>query len=406
VIVNNNGGQVRSFFSDFPSYYYLLKRGLFQDLYSFFYAKAVVPTGEGSRGWLYKPFIEPLVKRYPNLLGMPRYVEIETTTLCDRQCKICELMYWKKGDQVRRHMTLSEFKKIMGSIPSLKWCNVTGEGSSFLNPDYPLMLKYLYDKGVSVWLVDHLDSIPFDQLYWDMLPFVHGIYLSMDAATKKTYEKIKVGCNYDNVLNVLKELVEYKQQHKTPFPHIAFRYIITKDNVHEMPQFLDLINSIASRSVWGGSSTYVEFTGLLGFSEIRHMEVKRIPEKTIKELKKRGKGIPFMFSHPEQSTNPPIEQCTAWREPYIMMPGYVIPCCAVLMSNNRPFLRRCSFGNLFQSDFKTIWYSSKYHRFRDVVCDSNKPVPEVCVGCRAYRTEERVEKQGIWEMQEEVKEIT
>jgi len=388
---------IRRFFADLKSYWYLLSKCRFERLFNFFYAKALVPTGEGSQRWVYN-FLEWYVRKFPQKMPLPKFVEIETTTICNKRCFICEYIYWPEGDQVKRHMNLAEFKKIIKQIPSLRWVNMTGEGSAFLNPDYFLMLKFLANEfKTSVWLVDHLADVSFGRLENDVLPYVDGIYVSIDGATKKTYESIKVGCNFDNVINNLRSVIRYKRKHKTPFPHLSFRYVILKENIHEMPLFLDLLNSLASPPEWGGSSSYVEFTGLLYFPEVESHSVQEVPGEIIRELLKRKKGIKFWFSHPEEKRNPPIEKCTAWMEPYIMMPGYVLPCCSVLMSNRRPFLRRYSFGNVFRQDFKDIWFSKYFMDFRKIIVDSSKPVPKICLGCRAYRTLERAKSKGVWD---------
>ncbi|MBI5206281.1 MAG: SPASM domain-containing protein, partial [Candidatus Firestonebacteria bacterium] len=346
--------------------------------------------------------LSKLVKEYPLKVPLPRFFEIETTTICNKRCFICEYVYWPKDEQVKRHMTLDEFKYIADQFPSIKWINVTGEGSSFLNKDYTSMLKYIWDKHkTSIWLVDHLSDIPFNTLEKELFPYIHGIYVSCDAATKETYESIKIGCNFDNVINNLKSIIEYKRKNKTPFPHLSFRYVILKENKHEMPLFLDLLNSIAKPHEWGGSSSYVEFTGLLYFPEIHSHYVDEIPRNIINELLKRKDGIEFQFVHAEEKRNPPIERCYAWMEPYIMMPGYVVPCCSVLMSNRRPFLREYSFGNVFEKDFKEIWRSDYYTKFRKMVVDPCAPVPKLCVGCRGFRTQHRVSKYGIWDVHNE-----
>jgi len=111
----------------------------------------------------------------------------------------------------------------------------------------------------------------------------------------------------------------------------------------------------------------------------------------------RRDGIEFLFTHAEESAIPPIEQCNAWLEPYIMLPGYVLPCCAVMMSNNRPFLREHSFGNVYERSFKEIWNSEYYMKFRSMVNDPTKPVPRLCAGCRAYQTKPRIKQYGVWD---------
>ncbi len=378
---------------DRKSYLYLLRHFKFGELRNFRFTKRRVPCGEG----FYKGKDAELIRK-PDAVPVPPYFEMETTTICNKRCVICENIYWKKEDQVRRHLTFDEFKHIVDQFPKIRWVNLTGEGSAFLNPDYPKMLRYLWEKHrTSIWLVDHLCDIGFDRLRREILPYVHGIYVSMDAATKETYEAIKVGCSFDNVIQCLKDLIAYKRKYRTPFPHLSFRYIITKDNVEEIPAFVDLINSIARPWEWGGSSTKIEFTGLLVFDQIRHYYVEHIPSWVVEELKKRKGGIEFQFVHAEEESNPPIERCKAWLEPYIMLPGWVLPCCAVLMNNNRPLLRKYAFGNLLEETMEEVWRNDYYMQFKAMVNDPSKPVPRLCAGCRAYRTKHRIEKYGIWD---------
>lgn len=386
---------------DIKSYYYLLRHFRFKDAANLFYTRALVPTGEGSARWFYDLGLLKLILKYPDMVPIPRFFEIETTTICNKKCFICEYIYWPENEQVKRHMNLAEFKHIVSQFPTVRWVNMTGEGSSFLNKDYPLMIKYLKERfNTSVWLVDHLSDMKPDKLEKDVLPYIDGLYISIDAATKKTYEYIKKGCKFENVINNIKFLVDYKRSNKTPFPHLQFRYIILKDNIAEMPLFLDLLNSIAKPWEWSAATVPVEFAGLLYFPEIKKYFVPEVPRKTVNEILKRKGGIDFRFCHAEEPRNPPIEHCIAWMEPYIMMPGYVLPCCAVLMSNRRPFLRQYSFGNVFDKDFKEIWRSEYYSQFRKIVVDPCAPVPKICVGCRAYKTQHRVKKYGIWDIYE------
>ena len=101
------------------------------------------------------------------------------------------------------------------------------------------------------------------------------------------------------------------------------------------------------------------------------------------------------FCHTEEEKLPSITRCGAWAEPYILIGGYIMPCCAVLMSNQRDFLRKYAFGNIFKKPFKEIWYSERYKKFRALVPRKKGEMPILCVGCRAYNTEQREKKYGI-----------
>ena len=47
----------------------------------------------------------------------PSYIEVETTTVCDMKCAMCENTHWKEKAQ---HMSLAQFKGILDQFPKLK----------------------------------------------------------------------------------------------------------------------------------------------------------------------------------------------------------------------------------------------------------------------------------------------
>ena len=156
---------------------------------------------------------------------------------------------------------------------------------------------------------------------------------------------------------------------------------------------VELVHSLGNL----GEGAMLEFTGLLVFKEIEHFALREIPCEILKETEEKAQklGVNISFSHLQKEKLPPIEKCTAWLEPYIMMGGYVMPCCAVLMSNKRDFLRKYAMGSINEKPFKEIWYADRYKKFRKMVVDKNAKVPVLCAGCRAYDTKEREKKYGV-----------
>lgn len=377
---------------------YLVRNRGTKALRSFLFTKLFLPTGEGAgEGAL--PIVGPLIRRFPQLAPYPLNIEIEVTTRCNKRCILCEHTHWNEPSV---DLSFKEFKKIIDQFPKLRWINLTGEGDAFLNKDYLKMIKYSKSKDVAVYLVDSFDLINKEIAEKLVQSGVDGIYISMDAATKETYEKIKVGCKFERTVENIKNLIKIKEEMKSPIPEICFRYIITTLNVHEMPKFVELVRSIGSWDSFGDGSK-VHFIGLLTFKEIEQYYLPKLPEKivgeTIRKSKEDKNNLPVVFPHIEPEKFPSINRCLAWMEPYIMIsggePGYVIPCCAVLMSNKREFLRKHSFGNILEEPFKKIWNSERYRRFRQTVNRPNAEVPLLCRGCRSYDTRKREEKYGI-----------
>jgi MoaA/NifB/PqqE/SkfB family radical SAM enzyme len=375
------------------TFFYLLFTKSPAAAFNFFYTKFFVPVGEGA-GAAFYVFFNPILRKFPRLAPLPQYVEIEVTTICPRKCIMCEHTYWL--DQEERHLSFDEFKHIVGQFPKLRWLHLTGEGSSFTNPDYPKMLEYAKSKNICVYLVDSFDHIPESALEKLIDLKIEGIYISLDGATKDVYEKIRVGCDFDRVLGNIRKFIALKEKKKALLPEISFRYIVMKHNVHEMPAFLDLVNSFGPRTLLGEGGR-VDFVGNLEFPQVKELSVYELTDDILRQVIEKTKQYKLntFLSHTEIKRNPPIEQCICWLEPYITMGGNVIPCCNILMSNSRTVLREHSFGNIFQQNITEIWNSPRFKEFRDSVNNHNRKVPFLCTLCRGYDFKARSARHGV-----------
>lgn len=375
---------------------YLLKKKGIRAAYNFLFVKLFVREGEGSLGLVFK-LLEPLLRLFPQLrtklAPYPFNIEIEITNKCNKRCIICEHTYWKEPGE---DLSFENFKKIVEQFPRLRWVNLTGEGDAFLNKDYLDMIRYLKAKDILVFLVDSFDLIN-EGIAGELVKMgIDGIWISMDGATKETYERMKVGCNFERTLSNIRNLIKLKKKMASPIPELCFRYVVTKLNVHEMPQFIELIHSLGDRASLGDGSC-VEFAGLLVFDEVRELFIPEVPEEILRETMKKAKTlkVSVTFAHSSKKALPPLEYCSAWFEPYIMMGGYVMPCCAVLQSNNRDFLKKHSLGNILEKTFEEIWFSERYKGFREMIPKANLPVPLLCKGCRGNDTTKREKQFGI-----------
>ena len=322
--------------------------------------------------------LDPLYRLLPALAPYPQALEVEVTTRCHLRCTICEHTYWKEPP---RDMTFEEFKRIVEQFPKLKWIGMTGIGSSFLNKDFLEMLRYLKSKSIFVEFYDSFDLIDEKAARQLIEMNIDKIWLSMEAATKETYEKIRAGTSFDKILNNVKNLIRLKMEMQNPFPELWFHYIINKDNEHEMPQFVELVHSLVQNDDMN-YATLIFFTNLLHFKEVEHLRptiTKEIMDRTLE--KGRELGI-FINWNENVSRSEPITKCTKWLEPFVLVTGHVQPCCCINEANEREFQKKYAFGNLLETDFHNIWKSAEFAQFRRMLRTGK--LPEVCKNCRVY----------------------
>jgi MoaA/NifB/PqqE/SkfB family radical SAM enzyme len=373
----------------FDSIYILKKFGIIR-LINFWYTKLFI-VDEGGEFDLRASYL----RKHPNSLKLPRKIEIEHTTICNKKCIFCSHNH--PNQKIKQtQMPYEKFVKIIDDIPSLRWVNLAGIGSNFLHKNFIGMLEYLSKKNINVNFVDEFDFFTEEHSRKIIELGVHSIYISFDGATKKTYEKIKKGCNFDRALENIKTLLRLKEELKSPFPILHFRFIINKYNYKEMPEFLDLIYSLKNR----GTRSRVEFIGLIVFPGIEkyYLPIEKLPEDIVISTYEKAlkNNINLYFSHTSSELSS-ISECVRWSEPFILVSGEVIQCCAVLMQTNREFLKKLSFGNSFKQNFKEIWKSDRYTFFREQIITQDQKVPIICLKCCSYNTRDRSKKYGISE---------
>lgn len=325
-------------------------------------------------------------------------IEMEVTTACYLRCIHCEHTYWDKS-YLNQHLSLETFKKVLDNIPNLHWINLTGEGSSILNPDFTDMIEEVKRRGI--YLDFSHDFVKMDT-FWALRCIICGVdrmYWSFDGCTKDTYEKIRVGANFEKVCENVRIFIKLKKRMHSPLPEICFRFAFFKDNIGEVEMIPDFLYNLVDGDVKAyGDEPSINIVSLLEFEETKGWEVE-IPNAIIQKVNRDCKTLGFKvyWSHKThiEEDKPPLDYCTFWSEPYIMITGHVVPCCAVLMSNNRPNLESMAFGNINETSLRSIWNSDKYKKFRKMVVSSKAPVPKVCLGCRVFNTQERERRYGI-----------
>jgi len=373
---------------NWPLGLYMLKRFGWRSWYSFWFTKLFVADEGGEYD-----IISPLLRKLPLLLRKPYKIEIEHTTACNKKCLFCAHTFWKEKKEM---MSFEQFKNIIDSIGNLKWINIAGIGSPFMNKDFLKMITYAREEHINVNFVDEFDFFDREKAKKVIELGINSIFISFDAAKRVTYESIKRGCNFDKTLRNINTLLKLKTEMKSPFPILHFRFIVTYLNYKEMPEYIELMHSLKNR----GIRSKVEFIGLISFPGIEdyYIPLEKIPENILINVFQNALKykINLYFSH-ATSCLPSMSKCIRWAEPFILVNGDVIADCAILMQNKRDLLQRNSFGNAFKKPFLEIWNSNKYREFRKLVVSERKKVPKVCYRCSAYDTEERAIKYGIEE---------
>jgi MoaA/NifB/PqqE/SkfB family radical SAM enzyme len=178
------------------------------------------------------------------LESKPVTLDVAITNDCDIDCIMCFTKYMNHHD-----MSPEIFESVRRMFPypiEIRW-NDAGEILATKNPEYYLDIINELRSPKSYVSTNLLTA----DKYIDKIAAggLTHISVSMDAATPQTYRSIRVGSDFERVVNNLKLIKAYKKQKKTEIPRITLVFIAMKKNVHELPLFVELAHEVGAKEI-------------------------------------------------------------------------------------------------------------------------------------------------------------
>ena len=150
-------------------------------------------------------------------IDFPRMVVLSVTYRCNSRCPSCPYVQSKIRQSYKDtpFMPAEIFKKIAdecGKYHSV--IRLTGGGEPLLHPQMVELIEYAKDAGAKIGLITN-GSLLDAQTVVDLLGVgTDAIEISADAADKATYEKVRVGLKFDNLLQNVKYLMRLRNSLK------------------------------------------------------------------------------------------------------------------------------------------------------------------------------------------------
>lgn len=165
---------------------------------------------------------------------------------CNLSCPSCRTKkkFIKSGTEFKRR--LSYAKKIIGYLEKQQHSicvHIGSDGDPFASLIYRYFIKNssqlsnvrytIQTNGLLLKKMFQKNKTLFDQL--DVLN------VSIDGATKKTYEKLRRGGQFDGILDNLKFIADVKKDHSFAF---RLHYVVQAQNYQEMPYMIKLAEEV------------------------------------------------------------------------------------------------------------------------------------------------------------------
>ncbi|MCL6588574.1 MAG: radical SAM protein [Firmicutes bacterium] len=183
----------------------------------------------------------------------PNVFHVSNSGRCNLNCVMCEAKTLKEDDLFNEKL----FTRIIPSIlPTLSRISLQGYGEALFNPHSRRFLQTL-DASRYPHLKIQLftNGLLFGPKLWETIKHncFEYVSVSIDAASKETYEKIRRNGNWDILRKNLEFISELKRQNVFNF---AINFIVMKSNYREMKDFAELglrlgCDRICFQKIWG-----------------------------------------------------------------------------------------------------------------------------------------------------------
>jgi len=179
----------------------------------------------------------------------PLHLDIENTNACNLKCPMCyrNVMRDKEG-----FMDFGLYKKIIdeGEEYRLPSVNLSWRGEPLLHPEFFEMVKYAKKHGVVDVRINTNGALLNDETIKETIESeIDKVIVSVDGATKGTYESLRKGANFEKVTAEIKKLVNVRNSMKKETPSVEVQIIDMKQTRGEIEKFIKfwrpIVNSIS-----------------------------------------------------------------------------------------------------------------------------------------------------------------
>ena len=283
--------------------------------------------------------------------GWPTHLQIEPTNRCNLSCALCPTTIGL--DRPLGHMDLGLFQKLLDEAGDHVFLILLWDwGEPFMNPAVYDMVAYARAKGIKT--VSSTNGQLFsrkDQAARLVASGLDSIIFALDGISQPTYQLYRKDGSLENVLQGIRNVVARKRELGSPRPLVNLRFIVMRENEHEIPRLKDLALSLG-----------VDALTLKTLNPCNLDPYERNPQ----EIREQNPFLPRNPAYRRFKVDPstghvvrliknPCKQL--WNNPVIHWNGTVCSCTYDVKD-------KFVLGDLSKQGFRDIWFGAPYGRMR------------------------------------------
>jgi len=300
-------------------------------------------------------------------------LQIEVTSRCSARCQMCPRSAladrWPETD-----LAWETFEHVALAFPRVGHVHLQGWGEPLLHPRLFDMIGLAKAAGCRVGLTTNgmgLDPETGRRLLDLDLDLLS---VSIAGATRETHERIRVASNFSLILENARAFLGLRAERKSRGSKVELSYLMTRTNMAELPQAVDLAASLGVDELYATNLDYVvtpvhDQLRVFGCPPLRDGFVRLVDEA---RGRARRAGLAFR-SYPLDLDEVAICEAHPTKILFVSCEGWVAPCTYLSLPGQREIPRwfegrqvrvpAARFGNLQDQDLMEIWESRAFRAF-------------------------------------------
>ena len=286
---------------------------------------------------------------FEELLGFPKYLEIETVNACNARCPMCTIEDWERNIPLMRDEVFDKvLTDIKDHVNELKRISLYRDGEPLIDKKLSKRIASLKKIGVkevsiasNLALLDEATSLSLLESGLDIL------VCSFDSLNKPVYEGIRKRLIFEDVLENILRFIKLRKEGGYG-TKIWMRMIRQKENYNEWDSYLKFWLSQLNKDDriyfhnifnWGGQ----------------------------------------LNNYTPVSTNTEINKpCVALWSLLVIYTDGKVPLCNVDFNNKH------QLGDIMKSSIREVWKNSVLNKYREMHLSGLKSEIPICISCNVW----------------------
>lgn len=304
---------------------------------------------------------------------MPIKADIENVSRCNLRCGHC-LISSIDGQKRAEDLSFEDFKSFIDEQHGLIEIKMQGVGEPFLQKEFVDMVKYATDRHIWVRTTTNGTLLHKNENYKRIIDVNVGeIQVSFDGATKETQEKIRVGSNFERIVENCQLLNSYCDEIGTDMTRMWS--VLQAQNYGEAEALLDMAKLMGFKRLtismelrdWNGVDNIKvdNANNRLGDLQTTQVWIDMLIHKS------KRIGVDLSFWHVSDRFS--SENICFWPFERLLLSSdkYIVPCCLIA----DPGIY--NFGKY--ENFADIWNGDEVIEFRNAHIGGR--IPLICRDC-------------------------